>query len=217
MMDDLEGLVYDSDQVEAYETEPVIGAAHPVDLGRSAWDYRLGLGLTFVVGLLLGWIVIGWLLWPVTWGNAHPWDLRPKYQRAYINLAAENHWQSGDLSRVREALDGWDEKELTELIAAMQNETCSAEERRRLAALARVLELPEVEAASIASLLGQEILLFTALLSASPMVAAILLVVSPRLRERGGARQSGGGLAEEERLLAEAYETLLAQEQEEGF
>lgn len=217
MMDVLEDVVGESDQVGEHETESMIGTAHPVDLGRSAWDYRLGLGLAFVVGLLLGWIVIGWLLWPVKWGNSDPWDLCPNHQRTYISLVAEDYWQSGSLSRVREALDGWDEEELIKLIAAMQNETSSAEERQRLAALARVLELPEVEAASIASLLGQETLLFTALLSASPMMVAILLVVSPRLRGRGRARQPGGVLAEEERLLAEAYEALLAQEQEEGF
>ena len=37
---------------------------------------RLWLLIAFVVGVLAGWWGIGWGLWPVTWKNAYPQDLR---------------------------------------------------------------------------------------------------------------------------------------------
>lgn len=42
------------------------------------------LGLVFATGVLLGWLVIGWWLWPVKWNNAEPWLLRPEFQWTYI-------------------------------------------------------------------------------------------------------------------------------------
>ena len=33
--------------------------------------------ISFVVGLLIGLVVLGWWLWPVQWTDAGPSDLRP--------------------------------------------------------------------------------------------------------------------------------------------
>jgi hypothetical protein len=48
---------------------------------RPMWFWPL---VAFLVGLLIGWLVIGWALWPVTWKNTLPQDLRPAERDAYL-------------------------------------------------------------------------------------------------------------------------------------
>ncbi len=44
--------------------------------------------LSFIAGLLIGLIVLGWGLWPVQWKNAAPVDLAPGYRQLYLNTVA---------------------------------------------------------------------------------------------------------------------------------
>jgi hypothetical protein len=44
-----------------------------------------------VVGLLFGWIVIGWLLWPVTWTDAAPVDLQETWREDYMRLMVDSY------------------------------------------------------------------------------------------------------------------------------
>ncbi|MCS6843872.1 MAG: hypothetical protein NZ528_06045 [Caldilineales bacterium] len=46
-------------------------------------------GGAFLAGLLLGWIVLGWWLFPVEWTNATPRDLRPADQQMFLRTVAE--------------------------------------------------------------------------------------------------------------------------------
>lgn len=46
-------------------------------------------GGAFLVGLLLGWIVLGWWIAPVEWTNATPRDLRPADQQMFLRTVAE--------------------------------------------------------------------------------------------------------------------------------
>ena len=60
----------------------------------------------FVVGLLIGWIVIGWGIWPVTWTDAAPADLEASWKKDYMGMmvdsytllpdavAAQNRWDN---------------------------------------------------------------------------------------------------------------------------
>ena len=82
------------------------------DLSRGSRHYLLG--LTFVTGLLLGWLVIGWLLWPVQWTNSAPWHLDREHQKTYISLVAQNYWWTKELQQTRDALVGWDDEALAE-------------------------------------------------------------------------------------------------------
>ena len=36
----------------------------------------------FILGLIIGLVVLGWWLWPVQWTDATPGQLAPEYQRA---------------------------------------------------------------------------------------------------------------------------------------
>jgi hypothetical protein len=170
------------------------------------------LGLAFLVGLLLGWIVIGWWLWPVKWTNSEPWLLRPEHQRTYIGLVAENYWHTGDVSRARKALAGWDGEALTELLAGMQSQASSPEEHQHLAALAEALALPNPEESLLTSFLSHKLLVMSALLSAAPLVVAMILVVSPLVRDgmKRSAELLGRGVEESD--LEHELEELLIQE-----
>jgi hypothetical protein len=47
--------------------------------------------LAFVVGLLIGLVVLGWGLWPVEWTNADPSSLRPDLQEDYLRMAIDSY------------------------------------------------------------------------------------------------------------------------------
>jgi hypothetical protein len=175
--------------------------------------------LAFVAGLVLGWVIIGWWLWPVRWTNCEPWHLRPEYQRTYVALVAESYWQTGDVARARGALDGWSDEALARLLATMRSDAPTQAERQHLTDLAEALALPETQGGELASLLDQRTVVLSALLSALPLVLAIILAVSPLLRsgigESEGLPRQGVGVAAAE--LEEDLKRLLAGEGEEGW
>jgi len=182
------------------------------DLIRGSHSSGYLLGLIFVGGLLLGWLVIGWLLWPVQWTSTDPWHLRQKHQKTYIGLVAENFWWTKDIQRANEALTGWDERAVAELLATMEREACSGSEGvdggacEQLIALAEALEVYTPEESLWASLLSQKTIFLSSILSALPLIAAVVLGVYSFAQDR--ARQAEGLLAEEEQL-EEALEAML--------
>ncbi|MBC8248431.1 MAG: hypothetical protein H8E90_02030 [Anaerolineales bacterium] len=150
------------------------------------------IGLIFLAGLLLGWIVIGWWLWPLKWIDTDPWDLRPEHQRRFVELVAEDYGHTKDVSRAKEALAGWDDEALADLLATVQDQAPSPEVRQRLAALAAALELPESEAPASTkgalfstSLLRRqsELIIGSTALAALVLVLAIVFGISRRPRE----------------------------------
>jgi len=46
--------------------------------------------LGFVMGLLIGLVVLGWGLWPVQWTNAAPSSLRPELQEDYLRMTIDS-------------------------------------------------------------------------------------------------------------------------------
>ncbi len=81
------------------------------DTGRTRPWYFWPL-ITFVVGLLLGWLIIGWWLWPVEWKNALPQDLAPRLQNQYLTMVAESYGANGNLQLAQDRLAGWPADEL---------------------------------------------------------------------------------------------------------
>lgn len=71
--------------------------------------------IAFLAGLLIGWLVIGWALWPVTWTNALVQDLRPDLRNNYVGMVAESYAQSRNLDVARDRLGGWSDEELAKL------------------------------------------------------------------------------------------------------
>lgn len=63
-----------------------------------ARNNRLWILLAFLVGLLLGWVVLGWWLFPVQYTNAYLQDLRTADKAQVLALAAQNYQLTGDLT-----------------------------------------------------------------------------------------------------------------------
>jgi hypothetical protein len=206
---DIEDIFRDTDGDEGSEAQAEAPATPQITATVTARrSRRLFLGLAFGLGLLLGWLVIGWWLWPVQWANSDPWHLAPQYQRTFVTLVAEEYWRTSDVLRANQALAGWDRKDLANLLTAMKNETTNAETRQHLVALGDALEMPGTDISLASSLLSQKGLLVGILFSAVPLVIAIGLVVSPLLRK--SAEPSSEELATLEEQPEEQLEELLA-------
>jgi hypothetical protein len=84
---------------------------------RPIWFWPL---VAFLVGLLVGWLVIGWGLWPVTWKNTLPRDLRPTERDAYLVMVAESLETTGDTAIAQERLASWPPDALAADLARLQ-------------------------------------------------------------------------------------------------
>ena len=60
--------------------------------------------VAFIVGLLIGWFVLGWGLAPVQWSNAQLQDLRPEDQQKFVATQAEAFALTQDNSKAVERL-----------------------------------------------------------------------------------------------------------------
>ena len=67
-------------------------------------------GAAFIVGLLIGLVVLGWWLWPVKWINAAPQHLSPEYQREYLQMAVEAYAFTGDAQAAKARFDALGDK-----------------------------------------------------------------------------------------------------------
>ena len=189
---------------------------------KGAWR---SLSVALGVGMLLGWLVLGWLLFPVKWTNTDPWDLRPEHQERYLSLVAEDYWRTLDIRSTMAALDGWDQEALSKRLASMGAREQNPERRQHLAALGEALRLPQVGKPLLASLLGQKAVMVGVVFSALPMVMAVVIAFSSFAKrsatEEGDALQraeDGEELSEEEiqqlAVLAEAQAGTAQQDEE---
>ncbi len=69
-------------------------------LNRPLW---VGI-ISFVVGLLIGLVVLGWWLWPVQWTDAGPSDLRIEYQEIYLRMAIDSYTLNQDAAFAQERI-----------------------------------------------------------------------------------------------------------------
>lgn len=76
--------------------------------------------IAFVAGLLIGLVVLGWNVWPVTWTNATVQDLRPELRQQYVSMVAESFAQTRNLEVARQRLAGWPQEALAELLSETQ-------------------------------------------------------------------------------------------------
>ena len=70
--------------------------------------------------MLVGWLVLGWVVWPVTWTNAQLQDLRPDLRNEYVTMVAESYAQTRNLEQARARLAGWSEEDLAKDLSAAQ-------------------------------------------------------------------------------------------------
>lgn len=67
------------------------------------WDkYKAVVGL--ILGILIGWFILGWGIFPVKWVDATPGHLREDFRSAYLAYAGEDYLNTGDLSLLRSRL-----------------------------------------------------------------------------------------------------------------
>lgn len=74
----------------------------------------------FLVGLLIGWWVIGWWLWPVTWTNALPVDLKAAERDQYLLMVAESYSVTRNAELARSRLSSWPSEQLAEHLTNLQ-------------------------------------------------------------------------------------------------
>ena len=106
----------DSESTTAMETE----APRPLS---GAWledNPRAATLLTFVVGLLLGWWVLGWWLFPVSWSEAQPYHLRQDLRADWVQLVANDYQGNGQLDKAAERLASMDAATLITEFEALQ-------------------------------------------------------------------------------------------------
>jgi hypothetical protein len=72
-----------------------------------------------VVGWLVGWIVFGWLIWPVSWTDADPYDLRQEHKETYISMVADSYVINLDRELAEERMAGFEEEESRATLVAL--------------------------------------------------------------------------------------------------
>jgi hypothetical protein len=79
----------------------------------------VSISIGVLIGLILGWFVIGWWLWPVEWTDASPADLRADEQETYLRLAIDSFALHGDQAEAQkrwEALGAGAEAVFTKIL-----------------------------------------------------------------------------------------------------
>lgn len=192
----------------------------PAPGGLSAWP----IGLALVAGVLLGWLVIGWWLWPVRWVGCAPQDLDPAWQERYVALVAAEHWRSGDADQARAALAGWDGEALSALLSTMERQAADSDARAQLSALRTAVALAPArnEPSLWTSLIKQKAIYWSASLAAFLLASAVALAAAgPRLicALKGGEAGQGadGQLADQEELALAPWLEGLDDEEDEAF
>jgi len=188
----------------------------------------LWVGLALLVGLLLGWLVVGWWLWPAKCAEANAQEFNLEQQKKFVEMVADDYERSNDLSRARELLAGFDEGMLANLLGMMQGQALNPELAQLLGGLAEGLNLPGPEDTSVAppdpllnSLLGQKAVAWSLVLPGAMLVVAIVLTISPHFRKVGSGqiarRQMGAREVQEPWTPQEAQgEGLWAPQKAEG-
>lgn len=68
-----------------------------MDAMREQLNKPLVVGIaSFVIGIFIGLVVLGWWLWPVKWVDAGPNDLRGEYQETYLRMAIDSYTLNQD-------------------------------------------------------------------------------------------------------------------------
>jgi hypothetical protein len=168
-----------------------------------------------VVGCIFGWMVLGWVIFPVTWTNADPWDLRPDQKEVYVSLVADSYSINEDAGLARQQLQGFRRAELSDILGKLVEQAEKAgdsEQKRRLQYLGIALDATPSEATPGAQptpsggttgLLGsvRTLLPLCGLGILLVVIVVVIAVVIFRILQRGPSRP-----AEIAPTEAEAYE-----------
>jgi hypothetical protein len=82
-------------------------------LTRETW---IAVALAFVIGLVVGWLVLGWVLFPVSYTNADPWDLNPAAKGAWVTTVADAFSANHDVNLARQRLRGFSNDDIATVL-----------------------------------------------------------------------------------------------------
>jgi hypothetical protein len=164
------------------------------------------LAVVFLAGLLLGWLVIGWMLWPVQWIDATPATLRLDDQRQFVTLVAGEYAQTGNAALAQERLASWDEESLATLLALMERQAVDEAAQSALAGLRGALLIPQTTLSFWDTILNQKLIVISAVLGGLMLLTAVALTLYPSIHQARvrQARQKQMETEEEVLLMANA-------------
>ena len=58
-----------------------------------------------IVGLLIGWLIIGWGIWPVTYTDTDPSSLRSDFKQDYARMAVDSYAKNSDAVLAKKRFD----------------------------------------------------------------------------------------------------------------
>ena len=108
-------------------------------MARIGRETLIGLVIGLVVGLIIGLPILGWWVFPVEWYDADPFDLRQSYQEAYISMLADSYTLNTNVSLARQRVEGWDPKDLGQVIGQLKANVSDGAQVQRLDKLAAAL------------------------------------------------------------------------------
>jgi hypothetical protein len=163
-----------------------------------------GLAVGLFLGLLIGWWLLGVVLFPVDWEDAAPVDLHPTYRKEVVRAIADAYSVHGNAELAKAFLsERWEKDDLTRVIGELKADATDDAAVQRLDALAQVLEIPAVPAVTVAtpaptpeqpSIVGRLLPLCGVFLLVVAVLALAGLAVRI-LRSRRAVREEAGSLA----------------------
>jgi hypothetical protein len=77
-----------------------------MDAVREVLNKPLWVGvISFIVGLFIGLVVLGWWLWPVQWTDADPSHLSLEFQEIYLRMAIDSYTLNQDTAVAQQRID----------------------------------------------------------------------------------------------------------------
>jgi hypothetical protein len=93
-----------------------------MDAVRNQFNRPLLVGIaSFIIGVLIGLIILGWWLWPVKWTNASPEQLQKDYQADYLRMAIDSYIKTQDTQAAKARWDYLGNK-AADALASIKNE-----------------------------------------------------------------------------------------------
>lgn len=81
-----------------------------LNLGALTGNPLLLAGIAFFVGLLLGWMVLGWYIFPVTWTDAAAADLRADLRQEWLRMTIDSYTLTNDATAFSTRLGSLEDK-----------------------------------------------------------------------------------------------------------
>ena len=132
-------------------------------------------GVALVVGLLVGWMFLGWVLFPVNYIDGNPTQLAAKYKSDYVQMVADSYAIDQDLGAAQRRLLGFDKPEIARILSQLKADGNGAPKAARVQRLADSLGLALAAGtpSAVTPVAGTPALATTAAVSPAPAATAI--------------------------------------------